>query len=262
VRTKFFSRLKSEHGSFTELSFCEDHDDLSDAIDEGEIDAVIVGCETGFSEFGIHAEDLAQRLKIDGGFMRRIAEWNRFTNERVSLLSISGPEGSKLRSLVLLPYGGAEPGRGCKSYRRFERDLPFRDFYYNVAFEAFRITCKERNARRIWMMNPAAPWSFHRDIATCVCEALAHFCDGSPDYAPKSVVFNVNPESRHAQSEGMRSRDFEGVRGLNAEGRTTRNRPIQIEREVSRDEMGNEVTLAHLDWWTQGGTRAASRKGS
>lgn len=105
MRTKFFSRLKSEHGSFTELSFCEDHDDLSDAIDEGEIDAVIVGCETGFSEFGYHAEDLAQRLKIDGGFMRRIAEWNRFTNERVSLLSISGPEGSKLRSLVLLPYG-------------------------------------------------------------------------------------------------------------------------------------------------------------
>jgi hypothetical protein len=261
VKKEIFSRLQSEHGSSTELSFCEDYHDLPGAINRGEIDAVIVGCETGFSEFGGHAEHLAQRLGIDYQFMRKSAEWNRFTNERVSLLSFSGPERSRLRSLVLLPYGGAKSGRGCKSYRRFESDLPSRDFYYNVAYEAFRITCEERNARRIWMMNPAAPWSFHEDIATCVCEALAHFCDGSPDYAPELVVFGVNPESRDARSEGMRRRDLVGVRLLNAEGRITRNRPIQVEREIVRDEMGNAVTLAHLDWWTQCGTRAASRKG-
>jgi hypothetical protein len=130
------SHLQNAYGRSTELSFCEKIDVLADAIDEREIDAVIVGCETGFSEFGYHAGDLAGRLGVDVQFMRKQAEWNRFDNDRISILSFSGPEGANLRSLVLLPYGGAEPGWGCRSYRPFEGDFPNCDFYYNMAHEA------------------------------------------------------------------------------------------------------------------------------
>lgn len=250
LQKTFFSRLQGEHGSSTELSFCEEFHNLVNAIDEGEIDSVLVGCETGFSEFGFHAAELASRLELDANFVLQQAEWNCNENERVSLLSFSRPGHSNLRSLVLLPYGGAEPGRGCKSYQRFWRELPSRDFYYNVAHEAFRVTFGERGARRLWMMNPAAPWSFHQDIATCVCEALAHWCDANPNEAPEQVVFSVNPESPDARDSGMRMRDFKGVRYLNAEGKITRNRSIQVDGETVCDEMGNEVTLVHLDWWT------------
>lgn len=257
MRKTFFSRLQSEDGTSTELSFSEDFHDLAEAIDKREIDAVVVGCETGFSEFGYHAADLASRLGLDANFMRQQAEWNRHRNERVSLLSFSGSGHSNLRSLILLPYGGAERDRGCRSYQRFWQERPSRDFYYNVAHEAFRVAFGERGAQRLWMMNPAAPWSFHRDIATCVCEALAHWCDANHNNAPERVVFSVNPESRDARDSGMRRSDFLGVRYLNAEGRITRNRPIQVDTETVRDEMGNEVTLVHLDWWTRGSTRQA-----
>jgi len=128
MRKTFFSRLQGKHGSSTELSFCEEFDSLADAIDKREIDAVVVGCETGFSEFGFHAADLASRLGLDANFMRQQAEWNCHINERVSLLSFSGSGHSNLRSLVLLPYGGAERDRGCRSYQRFWHERPSRDF--------------------------------------------------------------------------------------------------------------------------------------
>ena len=250
MRTEMFAQLRGDSGTLTELAFCEGHQALPEAVDSGEIDAVIVGCETGFSEFGLYNEFLAKEVGVSYQFMRDQAEWNRYQNERVSLLSFAGSGDSGLRSLVLLPYGGSQPGRGCLSYRPFESDLPSRDFYYNVAFEAFRIACEHRQARRIWMMNPAAPWSFHRDIATCVCEALAHWCDATPEHAPTSVIFNVVGESGDERAEGMRKRDFSGVRALNAEGGSTRHRPISRQSESVSDEQGNRVELTHLDWWS------------
>ena len=250
MRTEMFAQLRGDSGALTELAFCEDHHALPEAVDSGEIDAVIVGCETGFSEFGFYNEFLAKEVGVSYQFMRTQAEWNRHQNHRVSLLSFAGSGNSGLRSLVLLPYGGSQPGRGCLSYRRFESDLPSRDFYYNVAYEAIRIACEHRQARRIWMMNPAAPWSFHRDIATCVCEALAHWCDASPEHAPTSVIFNVVGESGDERAEGMRKRDFSGVRALNAEGGSTRHRPISRQRDSVSDEQGNRVELTHLDWWS------------
>ena len=247
-----FAELRGNGGTATRLGFCKRFDVLPKAIQEKEIDGVLVGCETGFSEFGYFNEFLAESFGVDYGFMRQQAEWNRHENERVSLLGFSNPPtttNSNLRALALLPYGGSQPGRGCLSYRRFESRLPSRDFYYNVAYAAFEMVCGRFGAKRLWVMNPAAPWSFHEDIATCVCEALAHWCDGNPQSAPSSVVFNANPASEVGGS-GMHFEHFRGVEALNAERATSQHRPIKVQRDTVRDTLGNSVEVVNLDWWS------------
>ena len=42
MRTEMFAQLRGDSGTMTELAFCEDHDALPEAVDSGEIDAVIV----------------------------------------------------------------------------------------------------------------------------------------------------------------------------------------------------------------------------
>ena len=249
MRLQPFCEIASASGVVTDVGFLLDPHSIPEALVNDEFDAVISGCEVGFSEFGLHSNFLADQLGIGNRFIEAVATTNRHREERVTLLGFrkndaAGPE-RNLRGLVLLPYGGAEPGRGCVSYRRFEGSLPSRDFYYNVAFEAFRIACEEMGARRILVMNPAAPWSFHKNIATCVCEALGHWCDLREEFAPESVVFSLSPDA-----SGMRSMDFSEVRTLNNEGHLTAHRPISVTSRSFNDEDGNRVELTDLDWWS------------
>jgi hypothetical protein len=252
MRLHFFAELQGKGGTATRLSFCERSDVLPQAIHHKEIDGVLVGCETGFSEFGNFNEFLADSFGVDYEFMREKAEWNRYENLNVSLLGFSNSAtatDSNLRALALLPYGGSQPGRGCLSYRRFEGRRPSRDFYYNVAYAAFEIVCGRFGAKRLWVMNPAAPWSFHEDIASCICEALAHWCDGNPQNAPSSVVFQANRASA-TDGSGMHFEHFRGAEALNAEGANSRHRPIKVQRDTVRDTLGNSVEVVNLDWWS------------
>lgn len=245
-----FGRIVGIGGSVTELGFCDDHPSLRNAVLAGGIDAVMSSCEIGFSEFGAEADFLVDQLEVDRQFIESQAVWNRNHNDRVTLLGFRPSRTvTSLRGLVLLPYGGSEPGRGCVSYRPFESRRPSRDFYYNVAHEAFRIACSQMGARRLWMMNPAAPWSFHKDIAMCVCEALGHWCDANPDFAPHSVVFAVGPDDFGDRAPGMRPRDFAGVSDLIVEGQLTAHRPIGI--EIVSVDFGphSRVEQTHLNWW-------------
>ena len=252
LRLRNLAELRGNGGMSTRLSICEDFDSLHQAIQDGEIDGVLVGCETGFSEFGFFNNFFADSFRVDYRFMRQLAEWNRFENPQVSLLGFSNPETaehSKLRALALLPYGGDKPERGCLSYRPFASDRPSRDFHYNVAYAAFEMVGGRFGAKQLWVMNPAAPWSFHEDIATCFCEALAHWCDDRPDHAPSMVVFYA-VRGGELRNEGMHVDHFSGVRTLNAERATSRHRPIKVQRDTTMDPSGNSVEVVSLDWWT------------
>lgn len=87
-----------------------------------------------------------------------------------------------------------------KSYRNLRhsgKGGPLRSFFYNVTYEALVFATQQWHAKRISFSHLSPSGSFHRDIATCHAEALAHFCDDEPLHAPSSFVFCgccINPK--------------------------------------------------------------------
>ncbi|MBU6402501.1 MAG: hypothetical protein KGS61_19445, partial [Verrucomicrobia bacterium] len=129
----WFTTLVSKSGFSTKIG-----DDFvtafSDLAQSGEVDAFIVATEDGFSPLGaargFFADDLGRR-ETD---IAELANWNRFQNERVTLVGLdSRRSGSRLRGIILAP------SETSKCYERFAVPVhgrPYRDFYYNVTFEA------------------------------------------------------------------------------------------------------------------------------
>jgi hypothetical protein len=112
--------------------------------------------------------------------------------------------------------------------------LPYRDFYYNVTYEAIAYASQNWGAHRIAISHLSGCGSFHEDIATCNAEALAHYCDAA-EGAIDSFIFlgDCDIDLEH----------LAGIHRLNAEARTGRHRPIstEVERRDGYD-------LVHLDW--------------
>lgn len=198
----------------------------------GEADACIVSTEEGFSPLGASRDFFERDLGISYEYeIKPLSNWNRFDNERITLVALASRRpGSLLRGVILAP------GETSLCYERLPAPLrghrPYRDFYYNVTSEALAIACGQWGARKIAISHLSASGRYHEDIATCHAEALAHYCDANPDSAPDSFVFCgccIAPE--HLQ----------GIRGLNIEGQATGHRSIHTEIET-RD----QVSLIHL----------------
>ena len=103
-----------------------------------------------------------------------------------------------------------------------------------MTYEALAVACGQWRARKIAISHLSASGCYHEDIATCHAEALAHYCDANPESAPGSFVFcGCCITLEHLQ----------GIRRLNAEGQSSKHRPIQITTEAKAG-----AALLHLDW--------------
>lgn len=210
--------LVSKHGRNSVIEFADS--DLQSLARARRVDAVIVSTEDGFSPLGRCRAFLSADLGIAEDDIARLANWNRFDNPQVSLLALGSRRTSSLLKVVILA-----PSESSECYRAFavpRYGRPYRDFYYNVTYEAIAHVCRGWGATRLAISHLSGTGTFHEDIATCNAEALAHYCDEDPTAQIEALVFfgcciNVS--------------DLSGIARLNAEARSGRHRPIKTKVE-------------------------------
>lgn len=221
--------LESRHGKRTSVEF--ERQDLPSLARAGLVDAFIVSTEDGFSPLGANRRFLSGDLGIPENEISHLADWNRFENPRVSLVALrSRRSGSLLRGVVLAASESSE----C--YKRFAvlgHGRPYRDFYYNVTYEAIAVACGNWGAHRLALSHLSASGRFHKDIAMCNAEALAHYCD-----APSADIQSFMFVGCCISLEHLAN-----IARLNAEAKTGQHRPISTEVE-HRD----GYDLVHLAW--------------
>ncbi len=224
------AELRSQHGVRTSIEFEEGG--LSALSRAGRVDVFIVSTEDGFSPLGANRSFLSSDLGIPENEISQLADWNRFENPRVSLITLqSRNKNSILRGVVLAASESSE------SYKRFavpHYGRPYRDFYYNVTYEAIAYACGNWDARRLALSHLSGSGMFHEDIATCNAEALAHYCDVTPSAAIESFMFVGCCISRE---------HLMGITRLNAEARMSQHHPID---KVVEHHDGYD--LVHLAW--------------
>ena len=222
--------LQSRQGGLVNLSYYRGL--ITSLVSEAKIDAYIVSTEDGFSTLGLSRRFLSSDLDIPEGEIRKLADWNRFENPRVTLVALaSRRKTSHLRGVILAPSQRSECYQPFAA-RTFGR--PHRDFYYNVTYEAIAYASRNWGAHRIAISHLSGCGNFHEDIATCNAEALAHYCDLA-EGAIDSFIFLSDGEIDLVH--------LAGIQYLNIEGETGQHRPSSIETERRKGHV-----LVHLDW--------------
>lgn len=224
------AEMESQHGVRTTVGL--EDDGLESLARSGRIDAYIVATEDGFSPLGSCRSFLSTDLGIPEQEIKRLADWNRFKNPRVSLIALQSRRcGSHLLGVILAA------SETSASYERFaipRYGRPYRDFYYNVTYEAINYASKTWGAQHLALSHLSGSGSFHEDIATCNAEALAHYCDANPLVDVESFMFVeccIDPEH------------LSGIFRLNAEAHTGKHHPILVETEQHEG-----YVLVNLEW--------------
>ena len=222
--------LESRQGGRVSVAYYSG--EIKTLASDAKIDAYIVSTEEGFSPLGSNLRFLASDIGVPEKEIKRLADWNRFQNPRVSLVAIQSRKmGSLLRGVILAACESSE------SYKRFavpRYGHPYRDFYYNVTYEAIAYASQAWGARRLAISHLSGCNCFHEDIATCNAEALAHYCDSSAN-SIESFTFLSDCD--------ISLEHLAGIRRLNAEGETGQHHPILTETEHHEGHV-----LVHLDW--------------
>lgn len=226
------ARLVSRNGATTLVGY-DFNSSPERLVQQGDVDCYIVSTdEDGFSPLGASKQFFANELAIDEEEIGRLAHWNRFDNPQISLIGLpSRRPKSQLRGVVL---AAGETSRCYEQFGIAFLGRPHRDFYYNVAYESIAYSAIVLGAKKIAMTHLSGSGHFHEDIATCVAEALAHFCDNHDNPEIHSFLFTgccIDPNH------------FRGIRRLNAEGDITEHRNIHTQTEQRE---GYEVVS--LDW--------------
>jgi hypothetical protein len=199
---------------------------------DGHADALIFASEDGFTPLGLGKRFFCPDLGVPARELSEVAAQNCAQREQITLIAIAPRrQGGLLRGVVLCP------GEGSASYARFATPRygrPYRDFYYNVTYEAIKYACTRWRARNIAISHLSQSGRFHEDIATCNSEALAHFCDENPANAPESFAF---------VGCCMTVAHLAGIQRLNAEGSKTRHHAIRVDTE-----SGDQYDFLHLSW--------------
>lgn len=198
---------------------------------DGEVDAYIVATEDGFSPLGANIRFLSDDLGVPVAEIKRLADWNRFENPRVSLVALaSRRSGGHLRGVILAASETSE----C--YRQFAAPLygrPYRDFYYNATYEAVTYASSQWRARHIAISHLSGSGRFHEDIATCNAEALSHYCNAHPNAIDCFTFLGCCIAPQHLC----------GISRLNVEGQTGAHRAIATEVVNLEGHV-----LVHLNW--------------
>lgn len=225
------SELQSRQGTTTLIGY-----DFTASFEElaqrGDVDCYIVSTEDGFSPLGGNRNFFAMELGIDEADIRKLADWNRFRNDEVSLIGLSSRNpSSKLRGVVL---AASETSRSYEQFAPASHSMPYRDFYYNVAYESISYATKTLGARKIAISHLSGSGHFHENIATCIAEALAHFCDKANSPIIDSFLF---------VGCCIEASDLSGIKRLNMEGEITEHRDIH-----TKNSRRNGFEVISLDW--------------
>ncbi|MDP4027349.1 MAG: hypothetical protein Q8P42_00025 [Gallionella sp.] len=222
--------LESRQGGRVSINYYSG--EIKSIASGAKFDAYIASTEDGFSPLGSNRRFLSEELGVSEKEIRQLADWNRFKNSRVTLIAIpTRRDGSCLRGVILAASESSE----C--YKRFavpRYGRPYRDFYYNVAYEAIAYASRTWGAQRLAISHLSGCNCFHGDIATCNAEALAHYCDSSVNVI-ESFTFLGDCDISLAH--------LAGISRLNIEGKTGRHRSIFTETAHHEGHV-----LVHLDW--------------
>jgi hypothetical protein len=174
---------------------------------------------------------LTEDLGVPFEEIKRLANWNRSDNPHVSLVALaSRRRESCLRGVILAACETSE----C--YTKFATALygrPYRDFYYNVTYEAISYSVAQWGARRLAISHLSASGRFHHDIAMCNAEALAHYCDSHSKVIDSFMFLGCCISPEH----------LSGIARLNVEGEASAHRHIATEVID-----GDGHVLIHLKW--------------
>lgn len=223
--------LQSKQGTCTILGY-DFSSSLEDLVQRGDVDCYIMSTEDGFSPLGRLRGFLAQELRVSEHDIGNLADWNRFENTEISLIGFpSQNTHSQLRGLVL---AASETSECYQQFASAFYGKPYRDFYYNVAYESIAYAVNRLGAKKIAISHLSGSGHFHEDIATCIAEALAHFCDNANNSVIDSFMFvGCCVEQRHLL----------GIQQLNAEGHITKHRQIHTQHSIK-----NGFDVVSLDW--------------
>ncbi len=225
------AELRSKKGSVTLVGY-DFSRSLEDLVRQGHIDCCIVSTEDGFSPLGASRQFFSSELGIIEADISRLANWNRFTNSEISLVGLPNQRPtSKLKGVVL---AASETSKCYEQFAPAFHSKPHRDFYYNVAYESIAYTTKVLGAEKIAMSHLSGSSHFHEDIATCVAEALAHFCD---------IADNPNISSFLFVGCCIDPNDLSGIQRLNFDSNVTRHRNI-----CTKTTRKNEFEVISFDW--------------
>lgn len=200
----------------------------------GAIDALVLPSVSGFTTLNLTLDFLEEDLDISGPKILRWADWNRHENERVTLLALASrrPD-SHLRGAIL---ASGELTRGYARHATPYWGRAFRDFFYNVTYEALNHASHAWQSRRPGLCSLGADCAFDLDAALCHLEAAAHLLDQPTGPAMDALTF-ISP---YCFEEGWVLWAYhEGAEDRAA----TAHRPIRVEIETK-----DAVTLMHLDW--------------
>ena len=196
------------------------------------IDTYIVSTYSKFSSLASNLRFLSADIGVSVDEIKYLADWNLLENARVSFVAIpTRRDNSCLRGIIL---ASSETSKCYKRFAALEYGRPYRDFYYNVTYEAIAYASQVWNAHRLAISHLSSNPRFHKEISTCNVEALAHFCDSSVN-AIESFTFLSNI--------GFSMEQFTGISRLNIEGETGQHRPIFTETVHHEGHV-----LVHLNW--------------
>jgi hypothetical protein len=183
-----------------------------------QVDSFIFSTQLGFSPLGIAMSNLTS-MKFPGN-TQQIADWNRFENNKTSLVGIENQQlESNLKGILLAPCENSI----CyiKKHDRDYIEVPNKNFYYNVTFESIKYLVENFNARNIAITHLSSSGNYHDFIAMCTLEALGHFNDLFPNKIDTFHFVGCCIEERHLRHTGR----------LSSENGITTHRDIKTRKE-------------------------------
>ncbi len=227
----WLAELRSKEGTATLVGY-DFYSSIEELVRQGHIDCCIVSTEDGFSPLGASRHFFSSELGIIEDDISSLADWNRFRNHEISLVGLPNKRlTGNLKGVVL---AASETSKCYEQFAPAFHSSPYRDFYYNVAYESIAYSTKVLGAKNLAMSHLSGSGHFHEDIATCVAEALAHFCDIADSPSISSFLFVgccIDPSH------------LSGIQRLNFEGDVTRHRNIR-----TKTSRRNEFEIISFDW--------------
>ncbi len=210
----------------------QENGDLKELIERKQVDVLLSTAEGGIgdpmptallsSELGIPEQELyrwATRISVD---------------PKLTLAALrSRVPTSTLKGVVLIPFERAESYRIL--VRPEHRGTPYRDFFYNVTYEAITYACRYWGASRLALNQLYfCQQPFHMEVALCQCEALIHEVDENSAAIVQSLCFLG---CRHVPANTFQ--DF----GPRLSGVESKHRSIERKMVELRGGFGHVITL-------------------
>lgn len=168
---------------------------IENLVEAGKVDALLIEPEDGYSMLGAARDYLSNELGLRQRNQSRwildesaldlessisnLASWARSTSPDVTLIGIpTRRENCGLKGMVLVPY------EGSRCYARFATprySKPYRDFFYNVTYEAMHYAYVHLGARKFALSHLACTKytreGYRMGVTRSQIDALVHFAN-------------------------------------------------------------------------------------